>query len=61
MNLKTGLRGNNMRTIEYWYGTRNDRVYYTMEVADNATDEEIEAIIWDELYDYIDYGYNEIG
>lgn len=49
-----------MRKIKYWYGTRNDRYYGEMEVADDITDKEIKDKIKSEMYDYIDYGFEEV-
>ena len=49
-----------MKKIEYWYGTRNDRVYGTMYVDDNTTDVEISSKIRDELMDYVDYDFEEV-
>ena len=49
-----------MKKIEYWYGTRNDRVYGDMEVSDDTTNAQINSMISDMLYDYVGYGFEEV-
>ena len=49
-----------MRKIEYWYGTKFDRVYKIMYVDDNVTDAQISTKIRNELMDYVDYDFIEV-
>ena len=49
-----------MKKVEYWYGTRDDRVYGQMYVEDNVTNDVISAKIKDKLMDYVGYDFKVV-